>query len=202
VVSWANPANAGFLLAYGADIRVRDAVGMTPLHSAALYGDEATIGLLIDFGAEINARDASGWTPLHSAARLGRVEEATVLVRRGADVSIRDDNGRTPLDVMLENSLLGELREPLQRLLGGFMTVRVVETRPDSLVVRVEGCHSKYPDAQWEAKEQGAITVPSGLLPEVPEVGDLIECPKGLSPTLDRVWRDARSKDLGIERVR
>ena len=149
-------------------------------------------------GAEIDARDAAGETPLHFAAGLGRVKATTFLVSRGADVSIRDHQGRTPL-----NRVLTHLPEDnQQRLLGGFVTAKVVEARSDSLILRVETFHSKYPEAERQAKERGNLTVPCGLLRDVPEPGEIIRCRKGLSQGLDDAWREARRRDLGIEPAR
>jgi hypothetical protein len=90
----------------------------------------------------------------------------------------------------------------LERLLGGFMTARIVEARPDSLIVRVESLHSKYPEAQRRASERGMLTIPCALLHEVPEPGDVVRCRKGLSPALDEAWRAARRRELGIEPLR
>src|SRR5512135_305925 len=128
------------LLAGGADVHVRDRDGQTPLHAAATFGDEAHMRVLLEHRAEIDARDAAGQTPLHKAAGLGRVEATTYLVGRGADVAICDHDGRTPLHhVLMDRHLEEHLREPLERLLWGFMTARIVEARQDSLIVRVEG---------------------------------------------------------------
>ena len=123
------PAIAELLLAKGADVRVRDKNGQTPLHAAAIFGEEAHLCVLLDRGgAEIDARDTVGRTPLHLAVDLGRVEATTFLVSRGADVSLRDRAGRTPRDYVRDDHARGFLSEDLwqslQRLLGGFMTAR------------------------------------------------------------------------------
>ena len=200
---WKNPAIAELLLAQGADVRARDENGQTPLHVAAFYGGEARVVLFLDHGAEIDARDATGRTPLHCAAGLGRLEEATSLVSRGADVSLLDHEGRTPLDLVRDMDLLREdYREPLERLLAGFITVKIVEARPDSLILQVESLHVRYSDAERVATERGTLTLPAALLHDVPEVGELIQCRKGLSPVLDEAWSEARRRDLGIEPVR
>ena len=122
---------------------------------------------------------------------------------RGADVSIRDHEGRTPLERMLEDRHLEEhLREPLKLLLGGFLAVKVMEAGPDSLIIRVESLHSKYPEAERRATERGTLVVPRGVLRDVPEPGDLIRCRKGLSPALDEAWSAAHRNDLGHEPMR
>jgi hypothetical protein len=202
------PAIAELLLAKGADVRVRDKNGQTPLHAAAKFGDEAHLHVLLDRGgAEIDARDPGRRTPLHVAADLGRVEAVTFLVSRGADVSLRDHADRTPRDYVRDDHARGylskDLWQSLERLLGGFMTARVVEARPDSLIMRVETIHSKYPEAERRATERGTLIVPCGVFREAPAVGVLVRCEKGLSPSLDEAWREARRKvELGIERER
>jgi ankyrin repeat protein len=62
------PAITELLLAKGADVRVRDKNGQTPLHAAAIFGEEAHLCVLLNRGgAEIDARDTVGRTPLHLA---------------------------------------------------------------------------------------------------------------------------------------
>ncbi len=189
---WKDPAIAEVLLERGANVRVRDLAGQTPLHAAAAFGTETHLRVLLGGGAEIDARDAAGETPLHFAAGLGRVKATTFLVSRGADVSIRDHQGRTPLNRVLTHLPEDNQRELLERLLGGFVTAKVVEARSDSLILRVETFHSKYPEAERQAKERGNLTVPCGLLRDVPEPGEIIRCRKGLSQALDEAWRDAQ----------
>ena len=95
------------------------------------------------------------------------------------------------------------LRKPFKRLLGGFMTAEVVEARSDSLILRVETIHSKFPEAERQAKQCGTLTVPCAVVPERPHIGDLVRCEKGLTPGLDEAWSEARRKaELGIERER
>lgn len=204
VLHWKDPTTvAELLLDHGASLRVRDKDGQTPLHAAAMFGEEAHLRLFLERGAEINARDARARTPLLCAADLGRIHATAFLVSRGADVSICDHHGRTPLALVRRNhrmEYLGdEQRELLERLLGGFMTVRVVEARPDSLIVQVESVHSRYPEAIRRASERGTLAVPCGLFPEAPQPGDVIRCRKGLSQGLDEAWRQERRRELGIE---
>ena len=134
VLWWKNPAIAELLFARGADVRARDKDGQTPLYAAAAFGDEAHLCVVLDHGAEIDARDAHGRTPLHYAAHLGRGEATTYLVSRGADVSLRDHDGRTPLDLLRTTIRLDPQQEyrwaPLERLLGGVVTMKVTEAGP------------------------------------------------------------------------
>src|SRR5512147_1873773 len=207
VLHWKDPTSvAELLLDHGASLRVRDKDGQTPLHAAAMFGEEAHLRLFLERGAEIDARDARAQTPLHCAADLGRIHATTFLVSRGADVSICDHQGRTPLALVRRNHIMEYLgddqRQLLERLLGGFMTARVVEARRNSLIVLVETLHSRYPEAERQAREGGTLTIPCGLLPEPPKVGDRLSCQKGLTRELSEAWREARRRDLGIERER
>jgi hypothetical protein len=83
------------------------------------------------------------------------------------------------------------------------MTARIVEVRPDSLILRVESVHTKFSEADRRATERGTLTVPCGVFREAPEPGQLVRCEKGLTPSLDEAWSEARRKvELGIERER
>ena len=127
-------------------------------------------------GQKIDVRDDAGWTPLHCAATLGRVEEATFLVSRGSDVGIRDHHGRTPLDLAQAHDPQEPLSEQrwaaLEQVLGGFVNMRIVGVRLDSLLLEVENVHPRYPDAEWHAQEQGMVTVPATRFPAAPSRGE------------------------------
>jgi len=198
---WRDPAIAEQLLARGADPRLRDWYGQTPLHFAAVFGSEAHLRVLLDGGAEIDARDRDGFTPLHVASGFGHFNEATFLVSRGADVAARNRHGLTPLDHHLRERPREPLgKEPWERLLGGFMTAQVLEVQANSLKVRVESVHSKYPEVERLARERGALILPCGLLDDVPEPGDILRCAKGLAHGQDKVWRATHRRRLDIER--
>lgn len=78
---------------------LRNALGATPLHYAALNLDSGPLKVLLAAGAEVNARDQEGNTPLHMAAYATRSENARLLLEAGADVEARSAAGRTPLSV-------------------------------------------------------------------------------------------------------
>jgi ankyrin repeat protein len=59
------------LLNRGADPNRRNGRGESPLHCAAMSGDNEVVELLLDHGADIKARDGEGWTPLHAATGDG-----------------------------------------------------------------------------------------------------------------------------------
>jgi ankyrin repeat protein len=198
---WKDPAIIEELLARGADPRLRDNYGQTPLHLAAVFGSEAHLRILLDGGAEIDARNRYGSTPLHEASGFDHFKEATFLVSRGADVAARDRHGLTPLDHHLQRCRL-EPQEPWERLLGGFMTARVLEVQGNSLKVQVVSVHSKYPEVEQQARERGALILPCGYLDDVPEPGDILRCAKGLALGQEKIWHAMHRRDLDIERER
>lgn len=83
--SWhGRPEAVTTLLANGADPRVRDAEGRTPLHHAARSSDPAVAALLLDAGAELEACDGDGLTALGTACAVGNWRLAKFLLERGA----------------------------------------------------------------------------------------------------------------------
>ena len=73
---------------------------VTPLHSAAFYGNLEMIQVLLDYGVDVHAKRSGGGTPLHEAvdgihhcdARIVRL-----LIAHGADPNKRNEYGTTPL---------------------------------------------------------------------------------------------------------
>lgn len=67
--------NLGLITYYlerGADVNHADAMGMTPLHYAAMGGCAACLACLVSGGADINRRNRGGETPLASALYRAR----------------------------------------------------------------------------------------------------------------------------------
>jgi ankyrin repeat protein len=91
------------VLAAGADPKVRNSWGGTPLHYAAREGKDSAdaVGLLLDKGAEVDARTEDGLTALHYAAMAHSVEVAKALLARGAQpnavVASKGREGMSPL---------------------------------------------------------------------------------------------------------
>lgn len=56
-----------FLLAQGARVNARNSAGITPLHMAALVGDENIVDILLAHGADPNAQAADGASPTRYA---------------------------------------------------------------------------------------------------------------------------------------
>lgn len=83
--SWHGRAEAVMtLLANGADPRIADADGLTPLHHAARSTDPGVAALLIDAGAPLDAIDREGLNPLGTACAAGNWRLARFLLERGA----------------------------------------------------------------------------------------------------------------------
>lgn len=72
------------LLANGADPRVTDAEGNTPLHHAVRSSDPGVAALLRDAAAEIDALNHDGLSPLAMACQAGNWRLARFLLERGA----------------------------------------------------------------------------------------------------------------------
>lgn len=83
--SWhGRPEAVMTLLANGADPRVADADGNTPLHHAARSTDPGVAALLRDAAAEIDALNNDGQSPLAIACAAGNWRLARFLLERGA----------------------------------------------------------------------------------------------------------------------
>ena len=83
---------AQVLLAYGADTKVWDNGGLTPLLSALASGQLDVARMLLEHGTDLEARTPSGCTPLYFADE----EIARFLIERGADAKALNENGQTP----------------------------------------------------------------------------------------------------------
>ena len=83
--SWhGRPEAVMTLLANGADPRIADADGNTPLHHAARSSDPGVAALLRDAAAAIDALNGAGLSPLGSACACGNWRLARFLLERGA----------------------------------------------------------------------------------------------------------------------
>src|ERR1039458_3251385 len=74
----------------------RNALHVTPLHSACSAGHAAVAGLLLEHGGDPNAAESNGMTPLHTAAGTGNREIAALLWNAGADRARQSHDGSTP----------------------------------------------------------------------------------------------------------
>ncbi len=72
--------------------------GFSPLHFAAMRGDEKEAKRLLKAGADVNVKHAEfRGAPLQYAASAGKVELVKLLMSHDATVDSVDSNGRTPL---------------------------------------------------------------------------------------------------------
>jgi ankyrin repeat protein len=86
------------LLDTGADPKraSRNALRVSPLHSAVSAGHGAIAALLLERGADPDLEEANGMTPLHTAAGTGNREIVTLLLHAGANRAHPSHDGRTP----------------------------------------------------------------------------------------------------------
>ncbi|MFC9995608.1 ankyrin repeat domain-containing protein [Nocardia sp. NPDC127526] len=80
-------------LAAGADPRVQDSLGITPLHIAVSAGSVPVVQVLIGAGADPNVQTLSGKSSLYVALFESRAWPAPVLLAAGADTGIRGAEG-------------------------------------------------------------------------------------------------------------
>jgi ankyrin repeat protein len=101
------------LLAHGADADARTAEGDTPLHWAAVKGNEEVARRLIAGGVDVNPRNRAGDAPLHGAA--GNADLVSLLLDAGAEVNARNASGMTPLYVAVHYGSDDEAVDLLRR---------------------------------------------------------------------------------------
>lgn len=90
---------SALLLARGADGRLADERGWTPLHFSTIVPRATEIvAMLLDRdgreAVDVDARDAEGNTPLMVAARNRGFDSVRLLVSRGASLDLRNDSGK------------------------------------------------------------------------------------------------------------
>lgn len=82
-----------YYLEKGADVNHADAIGMTPLHYAAMGGCVVCLARLVAEGAQINRPNRCGETPLASAACRPRSRQCAELLKGYGAVSGNDAGG-------------------------------------------------------------------------------------------------------------
>jgi ankyrin repeat protein len=91
------------LLAHGADVNVKDLIGMTPLHLVAeswyhpLVEVSEPIQMFMQSGANIDVANKAGRVALHLAVRNSRASAVELLLYHGAEPNKFDYKGRSPL---------------------------------------------------------------------------------------------------------
>ena len=96
------------LVAAGADPRVRDAQGATPLmHAAGYSSNPKMVEVLVTAGSELDALDIAGRSALMWAAAFASSSEVVeVLLDLGADASLKSHAGETACDLIQDNEAL------------------------------------------------------------------------------------------------
>src|SRR6266403_891490 len=105
-----------FLHHNGAHLDVHFNKGVTPLHSAALYGDLEMVQELLAYEVDVNVQWDNGWTPLLDAAldnsrhtRIHNIVQspldvARILIDHGAEINARStEDSWTPLHLAAKN---------------------------------------------------------------------------------------------------
>jgi ankyrin repeat protein len=88
---------ARLLIEHAADVNLRQAGGLVPLHEAALAGRRDLIDLLLESGADVNARANDGRNAVSEAERGKHTEIAAYLrTKGGADARITADMMAAP----------------------------------------------------------------------------------------------------------
>jgi ankyrin repeat protein len=103
-----NVEAARLLLAAGAQPNVLATASfaeVSPLGTAATFGDAAIAALLLEHGADPQLTADHGGTPLHSAAANGFREIVELLLAHGARADARTDKGQTPADVAASDEI-------------------------------------------------------------------------------------------------
>lgn len=90
-------ADAKLLLAAGADPKLANRLGVTPLAVAATSGNAEMINVLLEAGADVNALDTAGEPPLWAAVRSGKLDAVKTLADRGASLTFKDSVQQTTL---------------------------------------------------------------------------------------------------------
>jgi ankyrin len=81
---------AKLLVKAGADVKLANRYGLTPVALAAANGSAAMLKVLLDAGADPNAVDPAGETPLMAASRVGNLDAVRVVLDRAVNVDATD----------------------------------------------------------------------------------------------------------------
>jgi ankyrin repeat protein len=85
---WSNPDELiEILIKAKADVNASNAVGTTPLITAAFFNKAPLMKTLIDAGADVNQADKMGVTPIMQAAARGSKDAIEVLLNAGVDIN-------------------------------------------------------------------------------------------------------------------
>ena len=101
---------------------IRGYSDMSPLHSAAYYGDLQMVQVLLDYKADIDAQDDTGETPLHGLSwnrgggrQISQLHKVSrLLLEHGANVNARSHNLSIPLHIAAQNGRVEVVRVLLE----------------------------------------------------------------------------------------
>jgi len=165
------------LLEIGANVTLKDELGRTALHMAALRNHAEVARLLLLRGrANVEARDCKGRTALHLATDKGKKRVARVLVRFGASPSAPDGAGRSPLQDKLGRKG-GKIPHRLE-LVNWMTTYAQRREKTNESLGKVQyfnGLDSKLPSHVVAPK---LVMTPVGYCPE--EDGQVIQLKRGI----------------------
>jgi ankyrin repeat protein len=77
------------LINSGADLNLKNQIGLSPLHLAVIFNNKEVLNALLKKDLEIDIQGNEGYTPLHIASELNHVELARELLRAGARRNIK-----------------------------------------------------------------------------------------------------------------
>ncbi|XP_062567286.1 ankyrin repeat family A protein 2-like [Saccostrea cucullata] len=95
------------LMKYGADIRIPDGLGFTPLFlTTGRYPCEKVTEFLLKSCevSDVNHQTKTGATPLHGAALQGNLGCIKLLLEHGADPKLEDEDGTTALELAKDSA--------------------------------------------------------------------------------------------------
>ena len=92
------------LISAGADLKSKNRMGWTLLHTAIQNRRTEIITLLFDKGADINAKDNRGRTPLHFAVETGQKAVVEQLIAKGAEINVMDSRAENALSLAKKNN--------------------------------------------------------------------------------------------------
>lgn len=111
-----NQPMISLLLQYGADVRICEQHGFTPLHLAAYVGNLEVVKMIVKNGAEINAKNATGCTALHLASKANHKEIVAYLFEEcKADPGITDKLGKVAKEYTTNPEIGSLLTAPSNR---------------------------------------------------------------------------------------
>ncbi|XP_066904650.1 serine/threonine-protein phosphatase 6 regulatory ankyrin repeat subunit A-like, partial [Halyomorpha halys] len=87
------------LLDHGDIIDRKGNYSRTPLHVAALSGNENIVDFLLERNASLNIKDTYNYTPIHLAVSSGKFKVVKTLLDHGDSVNSNGNEDRTPLHV-------------------------------------------------------------------------------------------------------